>query len=99
MINPNVTNSIYDKYLEIHYNKKTIKIKDGKDARIELHGKIKCPILNTGISSIVCSKLMDIKDWPREIDPDICKQCNCFVNISIQKFKRGKDGKPAIKTQ
>lgn len=93
MKNPEVTRAIYNKHVEIHYNEKTIRLKDGKEAKIELQGKIKCPVLNQGVSSIVCAKLMDIKDWPRQIDPDVCKKANCFVNMSIQKFQRGKDGK------
>lgn len=97
MDNPHITRAIYNKHREIQYNKKVITLKSGVDAKIELQGKIKCPVLNISVSSIVCSKFMDIKGWPRELDADICKKCNCFVNMSIQKFQRGKDGKPGTR--
>jgi len=82
-----VINSIYNKRTEIHYNEYFIKINDGSSVKIELKGKIKCPMLNIGISSLVCSKLMDKPDWPRGLDPDVCKKCQCFINKSIIKFK------------
>lgn len=93
MRNPNVTKSIYDKHAEITYNEKIIRLKDGKEAHIELQGKIKCPVLNKEISSIVCSKLMDIDGWPRAIDEDVCTKCKCFINLSIKKFQRGNNAK------
>ena len=60
---------------------------DQSSTKIELKGKIKCPLLNTNISSLVCSKLMDRTDWPRGIDKDVCKKCNCFIHLSISKFQ------------
>lgn len=90
--------SIYNKRLEIHYNEKQIRTDKGIRARIELKGKIRCPLLNIGISSVVCSNLMDKPDWPRYIDPSCCKRCNCYVALSIKKYKskgntNEKDGK------
>jgi len=78
--------SIYNKKLEIHYNEWYVR-KDDKKIKLELKGKIKCPILNSNISSITCSSLMDRTDWPRGIDKDICSKCNCYINMSIAKFK------------
>jgi hypothetical protein len=88
----NLIKSIYDKNLEIRYNELVVRNKEGKQVKIELKGKIKCPLLNTQISSIVCSKIMDRLDWPRGIDPDICQECNCFVNLSIKRLKDKKSG-------
>ena len=82
-----VLDSIYNKRTEIHYNDWYIKTNDGHDVKIELQGKIKCPLLNTNISSLACSKLMDRSDWPRGIDETVCKKCNCFINLSIRKFQ------------
>ena len=79
--------SIYNKRTEIHYNTWYIKPAKDKKVKIELQGKIKCPLLNTNISSLVCSKLMDREDWPRGIENTICRECGCFINLSIQKFK------------
>ena len=86
-----IMNSVYNRRTEIHYNQWYIRTNEGKQVKIELQGKIRCPLLNTNISSLVCSKLMDKQDWPREIDENICKKCNCFINLSISKFKREKD--------
>lgn len=85
--------SIYNKQLEVQYNEQKIRLKDGKKVKLDLQGKIKCPILNTQISSVTCSKLMDKTDWPRGIDQNICKKCNCFIHLSIQKFKDQKKSK------
>lgn len=82
-----IINSVYNKRTEIHYNEWYIKLEDNKHVKIELQGKIRCPLLNCNISSLVCSKLMDKEDWPRGIDKDICKSCDCFINLSIKKFK------------
>lgn len=79
--------SIYNKQLEIHYNEKHSKSKKGKPFKLNLQGKIKCPLLNTRISPIVCSKMMDDKGWPRNIQPNACKDCDCFINLSIKKFQ------------
>ena len=81
-----VVKSIYDKKLEIHYNEWIIR-KDGKKVKLELKGKIKCPVLNENVSSMTCSILMDKEDWPRNICPDICSKCNCFIHLSIAKFR------------
>jgi hypothetical protein len=84
-------NSIYNKRTEIHYNSWYIRTADNQQVKIELQGKIKCPLLNANVSSLVCSKLMDKADWPRGVDPDACKKCDCFINLSIRKFQ---DQKP-----
>ena len=82
-----IINAVYNKRTEIHYNQWFIRTPEGNEVKIELQGKIKCPLLNTNISSLACSKLMDKSDWPRGIDPEICKKCNCFINLSIKKFQ------------
>lgn len=89
MKNPVVTKAIYDKKLEIQYNEWYIHTPKGK-IKIDLQGKIKCPLINTSISPITCSKIMDRKDWPRGIDINICKKCDCYINLSIQKFQNKK---------
>ena len=85
-MNQKLIDSIYNKKIEIHYNQWNIK-SDNSLIKIELKGKIKCPVVNSGISSLACSKLMDRTDWPRGIDPQICQKCNCFINLSINRFK------------
>lgn len=82
-----VINSIYNKKTEVHYNEWFI-YPDNKPIKLELQGKIKCPLLNTGISSLVCSKLMDKNGWPRSIDDEICDKCSCYIHKSIRKFKK-----------
>lgn len=82
-----VIQSIYNKRTEIHYNEWFIRPSKDKKVKIELQGKVKCPLLNTNISSLVCSKMMDREGWPRGIDPEACKNCNCFIYLSIRKFK------------
>lgn len=84
--NTELSKSIQDKHIEIHYNQKCIRSQDGKTVPINMQGKIKCPVINQSISSIVCAKLMDKKGWPRELDPEICKRCSCFIYLSIKKF-------------
>ena len=86
-----VIDSIYDKRLEIHYNEWVIRDRDNKPVKIDLQGKIKCPLVNMQVSSLVCSKIMDKEGWPRAIDPDVCKKCNCYVYVSINRFKDKKD--------
>jgi hypothetical protein len=88
-MNKELIDSIFNKNTEIHYNEWQIKI-DNKLVKLELKGKIKCPVLNCGISSLVCSKLMDREDWPRGIDKQVCQKCSCFINLSISKFKANK---------
>ena len=88
-----VSKSIQDKHLEVHYNEKKIRTREGKIVAINLQGKIKCPVLNQAISSIVCSKLMDKEGWPRFVDQAICKKCNCFVHLSIRRFSEQKKKK------
>lgn len=85
MFNP-VIKSIFDKRTEIHYDEWYIHTQTGK-VKIELQGKIKCPLLNESISPLACSKLMDREDWPRGIDPNVCKKCECYINLSIKKFQ------------
>jgi len=82
-----VIDSIYNKRTEIHYNEWIIAPDSTYRNKIELKGKIKCPVLNTNISSLVCSKIMDKIDWPRAIDKEVCKKCNCFIYLSIAKFQ------------
>ena len=87
--NKELMDSIYNKRTEIHYNEWTVK-HDKVINKVELKGKIKCPLLNTNISSLVCVKLMDKQDWPRNIDNQVCKKCGCFINLSISKFQNAK---------
>lgn len=82
-----IIRSIFDKNLEIKYNEWYIKTKDGKWVHLNLQGKINCPVLNSSISSLVCSKIMDKEGWPRFIDSNICKKCSCYVYLSIKKFQ------------
>jgi len=79
-----VAKAIQDKHVEIHYNEKTIHV-NGEDLHIELQGKITCPVLNSKVSSLVCSKLMDTAGWPRKCDPEICDHANCKIYKSIKK--------------
>ena len=88
-MNKELIDSIYNKKTEIHYNEWTIKSDKGP-IKIELKGKIKCPVVNCGISSLVCSRLMDREDWPRGIDKEVCQKCNCFINLSINRFRDNK---------
>lgn len=90
-MNKDVSKSILDKNLEIHYNEAKTKNRNGRTVPLNLQGKIKCPILNQQISSIVCSMLMDKEDWPRGIDENICKKCKCYIYISIKKFQEKKN--------
>jgi hypothetical protein len=89
--NKNLIDSIHNKRTEIHYDEMyigpTIK---GFRAKIELKGKIKCPLLNTSISPIVCTKLMDKETWPRNIDQYVCSKCGCFINKSISRYQNSK---------
>lgn len=80
-----VIDSMYSKRIEVHYNEYYINVEKEK-IKLELKGKIKCPLLNISISSLVCSKLMDRPTWPRNIDPEVCKKCGCRINLSIAKF-------------
>lgn len=82
-----IIRAIYDKKLEIHYNEWHIRNKDDKWVKLDLKGKIKCPILNESISSLCCAKIMDKEDWPRGIDENVCKKCSCYVYLSIKKFQ------------
>lgn len=79
-----VSESIQNKHVEVHYNQKNIRV-NGKDIHIELQGKINCPVLNSKVSSLVCSKIMDQKGWPRACDPTICDSANCKIYKSIRK--------------
>ena len=99
MNNNPVIDSIYDKRLEIHYNEWFVRDRDNKPVKIDLQGKIKCPLVNMQISSLACSKIMDKEGWPRAIDPDVCKKCNCYVSVSINRFKEKKDKTNEPRTQ
>jgi hypothetical protein len=90
VISKELITSIYNKRTEIHYNEFYIKDRDNKIIHLELKGKLKCPILNIGISSLVCSKLMDKQGWPRGVDSSACSKCSCFISLSIQKFQERK---------
>lgn len=89
-MNKEVSKLVQNKHTEIHYNQKYIKNPDGRKIHLNMQGKIKCPVLNQFVSSIVCSKLMDKKGWPRNEDPEICKKCGCFIHKSIKKFSKKK---------
>jgi len=89
-----VSKAIQDKNVEIHYNEKVMKY-NNKDVHIELQGKINCPVLNSKISSLVCSTLMDTNGWPRKCDSEICKNANCKIYESIRKNVSNK--KPSTK--
>lgn len=89
-INKALIESIYNKKLEIHYNEWYVRDRENKPVKIELQGKIKCPLVNTQISSLACSKIMDKAGWPRAIDETACKRCNCYISVSIKKFQERK---------
>jgi len=76
--------SIQDKHVEVNYNEKRIHV-GNREVHIEMQGKISCPVLNTKVSSLTCSKLMEQKGWPREIDECICDNAHCKIYKSIQK--------------
>lgn len=90
--NEALSKSIQDKNLEVHYNEKIVKTKDGL-IKLELQGKIRCPVINQNISSLTCSNLMGKPDWPRGIDEKICTKCNCFIQLSIKNFQSKKKDK------
>jgi hypothetical protein len=90
MPNKELVDSIYNRHLEVYYNEWYVRDKDNNHIKIELQGKIKCPLLNCQISSLACSKIMDKEGWPRAIDPNICKKCNCYVSVSIKRFQEKK---------
>jgi hypothetical protein len=79
-----VTKAIQDKHVEVHYNEKQLYV-NGENIHIELQGKINCPVLNSRISSLVCSKLMDQNGWPRNCDSCICDNAHCKIYKSIKK--------------
>jgi hypothetical protein len=94
-----ISRSVQDKHIEIHYNQKTIYTSDGP-IMIRLQGKIHCPVLNTGITPMVCAKLMDSSGWPRCMDSSICEhQANCFISKSIKKNMAKKVGHGKTRTQ
>ena len=82
-----IIESIYNKNLEVRYNEWYIKNKDNKWIKLNLQGKIKCPLLNASISSLACARIMDKEGWPRAIDENACKKCSCYVYLSIKKFQ------------
>jgi len=83
-LNIELVKVIQDKHMEVKYNEKFIVI-NNKRIHIEMQGKINCPVLNTKISSLTCSKFMEQKGWPRHIDNHICDRANCKIYKSIQK--------------
>jgi len=85
--NPEITESIWNTNLEVQYNEYAFKNRNGEWVKIDLTGKIKCPIINANVSHQVCSHLMDKETWPRGIDPNICKKSSCYINMSIKKFQ------------
>jgi hypothetical protein len=89
--NKELIDSIYNKRIEINYNEMYVgpEIK-GSRVKIELKGKIKCPLLNTSVSSTVCVKFMDKEDWPRGIDQTFCSKVGCFINKSISRYQNPK---------
>lgn len=89
--NKDLVDSIYNKRLEIHYNEWYVRDKENKPVKIDLQGKIKCPLMNTQISSLACSKIMEREGWPRAIDESICRRCNCYVSVSIKRFQERKE--------
>ncbi len=81
-----LSTSIQDKRLEIHYDEKVINTFKG-DVKVKLKGKINCPVLNCKITPLVCSKLMETTDWPRDICPQICSNFRCYISKVIAKHK------------
>ena len=91
-INKPLVKSIQDKNVEVHYNEKRIRV-GNKDIHIEMQGKISCPVLNSKISSLTCSKLMEQNGWPRAIDECVCDNAHCKIYKSIQKNMANRNGK------
>lgn len=85
--NPALSEAIQNAFREIQYNEYSFKTRKGEWVKIDLTGKIKCPVLNSLISHQVCSHIMDKETWPRGIDNNICKKCACYINLSIKKFQ------------
>jgi len=85
--NPAVSQAIVSAYREVQYNEYSFRNRNGERVNIDLTGKIKCPVINANISHQVCSNLMDKDTWPRGVDPNICKKCSCYINMSIKKFQ------------
>lgn len=92
-MNKALTTSVYDKHLEVHYNEWFVRNRDGQRIKLNLQGKIKCPLLNSSVSSLACSSIMDRPGWPRDIDENSCKKCDCYIYISIRKFQERKHSK------
>lgn len=82
-----IVTSIYNKNLEVHYNEWYIRNRSGEKVKLNLQGKIRCPLLNSSISSLACSRIMDNQGWPRSIDEEICKKLDCYIYMSIRKFQ------------
>ena len=95
-MNKELIKSIQDKHVEVHYNEKHFHL-ENKDIHIEMQGKINCPVLNQKISSLTCSKLMDKKGWPRNIDEFVCDKANCKIYKSIKKNMDLKNDKNKIR--
>lgn len=83
-----VSEAIQSASREIQYNEYSFKNRKGEWVNIDLTGKIKCPVLNTLISHQTCSHIMDKDTWPRGVDPNICKKCGCYINLSIKKYQK-----------
>lgn len=90
MLEQKVIDAIYNARTEVHYNSYSFRNKDGIQTKVELQGKIRCPVINASISHQTCNFLMDKSTWPRGIDPDICKKCECYINVSISKYRTEK---------
>jgi hypothetical protein len=91
--NPEASKAIQNAYREVQYNEYSFRNRNGEWVKIDLTGKIKCPVINANVSHQVCSHLMDKETWPRGVDPNICKKCGCYINMSIKKFQTQKKTK------
>jgi hypothetical protein len=80
-------NSIYNARTEVHYNEYRFRNMKGEWIKIDLKGKIRCPVINAGISQQTCSNIMSKETWPRGIDPLVCDKNSCYICESIKKFK------------
>jgi hypothetical protein len=93
--NQELIDSIHNKRTEIWYNEWYIGPKNlSFRSKIELKGKIKCAVLNMRVSPLVCSKLMEMEGWPRKIDSEVCKKCDCVIYFSLNKYKNTKPKEP-----
>jgi len=91
--NKDLVQSIQDKHVEVHYNDKRIRV-GNRDIHIEMQGKITCTVLNSKVSSLTCSKLMEQDGWPREVDECVCDNARCKIYKSIQKNMASRSDRP-----